>query len=109
MNQHGNDSDLALQRGVYFEADKISVIFKSSPAPLIGHRSPALANKCQEHIALSDGLLDCGDEVRASLDGVEVAEDLGLAKSFHQAVAQSAGVTVSVVTPVADEDAWHKW
>ncbi len=53
-------------------------------------------------------MLDRLDIVQARPDGIDVHEDLILAKVIDQAVIEAAGVAGAVAAPVADEDSRHR-
>ena len=69
---------------------------------------PEIGEDRDKPIAYTDGLLNQLDKVHAALDGADVHEALALIEVVAQTVEYAAGMSGTVVSPVADEDFRHR-
>ena len=92
-----------MQRRGDFQTDVVARI-EQSRIPVVTRRlSPVPANHDQHDSTARDLRLDGRSEVGASLNRLDVVEDLFSAEVRLQLVAEPAGGALCVLTPVADK------
>ncbi len=64
-------------------------------------------NDRNEPVAGAYGLLNHVNKIQAGPDGIDIHEDLALAKVVYKVVVNPASIGSTIVTPVADEDLRH--
>ena len=98
-------SNLARERGLDLDADKVMGVFETTLVVEISARSPVLADYRDQRVTLPHALRENIDEIEAWSDIVNVKEDALVSELLRQPIVDQPCEAGRVFPPVADEDA----